>query len=777
VNIRGSISVSALVLAASLGATPVLAQTAQQTPPQENATQLDEVIVTATKREERLIDVPVAVTAVGAEQLQNSGVSDIRELTGLAPSVQFQTPGGGADSSIRIRGIGTTSTNPGLESSVGVVIDGVTRARTGVALSELGDLQRIEVLRGPQGTLFGRNTSSGLINIVTRDPSFSGVEGRFEGTYGNYSDMRLAGAVNIPLSDNAAFRIEASSETRDGFYQDANSSETLDNLDRQFVRAKLRWEPSDTLSWRFSADYTNRNENCCVAVLAIAGPTYGLVNTLAGARGDAGYTSTDPFDREVSKSSGRQNQEDIVDWGVSAQADWDLGFGTLTSITAYRSWEAYRSQDFDHSGADLGFFAPDGLHQSFDVFTQELRLQGTAGMVDWLVGAYYSDEDVMNDSAYRMGADYPLIYGGAATFQASTLAAFTPGDGARGIGNQNGRDVSFFTHNIFNVTDQLSITAGLRYTNNEKSIDFRGENFNPACDSARATGDAPGITRFCAPFWDTRLNPAGDSDSRSEDAVTGTFNVSYEFLPTLTSYLSYSRGYKSGGYNFDRAGFTTPATPNARDLAFSEETVDAYEFGLKGEFFDRSLTANLAIFHQKFSGFQLIEYTGINFVVRSLSEAISEGAELELTWRPMEGLTITNGLTYTDAYYPTNAGNLGYSGRDMEQSPDWVNVTSVTYEFPIGEQLTGVAYIDNRYSSEFFTGGFDPNRIQPSFSVANARFSLRGPDESWAVDIWARNVFDKDYYRRVIPATFQAGSYSAFLGDPRTYGITLRRTF
>lgn len=778
-NIRGSISVSALLLAASLTATPVLAQQAPQpaSPPQDDATQIDDIIVTATKREERLIDVPVAVTAIGAQQLQNSGVSDIRELTGLAPSVQFQTPGGGADSSIRIRGVGTTSTNPGLESSVGVVIDGVTRARTGVALSELGDLERIEVLRGPQGTLFGRNTSSGLINVVTRAPSFSGVEGRLEGTYGDFSNMRVAGAVNIPLSDNAAFRIEASSETRDGFYPDANSQETLDNLDRQFIRAKLRYEPSDTLSWMFSADYTNRDENCCVAVLAIAGPTYGLVNSLAAARSDVGYSSADPFDRQASKTTGRVNQEDIVDWGLSAQADWDLGWGTLTSITAYRSWEAHRSQDFDHSGADLGFFAPDGLHQGFDVFTQELRLQGTHGIVDWLVGAYYSDEDVLNDSAYRMGADYPLIYGGAATFQASTLAAFTPGDGARGIGEQSGQDLSFFTHNIFNITDQLSVTAGLRWTQNEKSIDFRGENFNPACDSARATGDAPGVLRFCAPFWDTRMNPAGDSDSRTEDAVTGTFNVAYEFAPNINGYVSYSRGYKSGGYNFDRAGFTTPATPNAADLAFKEETVDAYEIGLKTEFFDRRLIANLAIFKQTFEGFQLIEYTGVNFVVRSLAEAVTEGAELEVTWRPIDGLTLTNGLSYTDAYYPTDPGNSTYSGREMEQSPDWVNVTSVTYEFPIAGNLTGVAYIDNRYSSEFFTGGFDPNRVQGSFSVANARFSLRDEAGDWAVDLWARNLFDKDYYRRVIPATFQAGSYSAFLGDPRTYGITLRRNF
>lgn len=771
-TVKGSVSVSALVMAGVLGASPALAQ---QTDP--GATQVEDIIVTATKREERLIDVPVAVTAVGGEQLENSGVTDIRELTGLAPSVQFQTPGGGADSSIRVRGIGTTSTNPGLESAVGVVIDGVARARTGVALSELGDLERIEVLRGPQGTLFGRNTSAGLINVVTKTPDTSAFGVRAEATYGNYNDIRVAGSINIPLSDTAALRVEGSKETRDGFYPDANSDEELDNLNRAFVRAKLLYRPSDRMRWMFSADYTTREENCCVAVLAIAGPTYNLVNSLSAARGNIGYTSTDPFDREASKTRGRRNQEDITDYGFSAQGDIDLGWGQLTTITAYRSWEAWRSQDFDHSGADLGFFAPNGLHQGFDVFTQELRLAGSNGRLDWLVGAYYSDERVLNDSAYRMGADYPLIYGGAATFKPATLAAFTPGDGARGIGKQDGRDMSVFTHNIFHVTDKLSVTAGLRYTNNRKEINFYGENFNPACGVAIAGADAAGVTRFCAAFWDTRFNVAGDSDERTETATTGTLNIGYKFSEQLNSYLSYSRGYKSGGYNFDRAGFTTPATPNARDLAFQEETVDAYELGLKGEFFDRSLRVNFAAFHQTFSGFQLIEYTGINFIVRSLDEAITKGAELEITWKPMAGVTLTNGLTYTDAYYPVSAGNSTYSGKEMEQSPDWVNVSSATWEFPIGSSLTGVAYIDARYASEFFSGGFDPNRIQKAFTTANARFSLRSANGDWAVDLWGRNIFDQDYYRRVIPATFQAGSYSAFLGDPRTYGITLRRNF
>ena len=774
-NIRGTVSVSALLIAASLSASPAFAQTA---PAEQEATVVDEIIVTATRREQALIDVPIAVTAVGGEQLENSGVTDIRELTSLAPSVQFQTPGGGADSSIRIRGVGTTSTNPGLESSVGVVIDGVIRARTGVALSELGDLERIEVLRGPQGTLFGRNTSSGIINVITQQPEFGGISGNISGTYGNYDNRRVSGAINLPLvEDELALRVEGSWEMRDGFYSDANSNETLDNIDRQFVRAKLLWRPSEEVSWTFSADYTTRDENCCVALLAIAGPTFDRVNTIAAAGGGIGYPSRAPFDREASKNNTRRNQEDIEDMGVSASGEFDLGWAQLASITAYRSWAADRSQDFDHSGADLGFFAPNGLHQEFDVFTQEFRLQGNAGNLDWLIGAFYADETVVNDSAFRIGADFPAIFGGAAAFQPTTLAAFTPGDGARGYGEQEGTDISVFTHNIYQVTEQFSITAGLRYTSNEKSIDFWGENFNPACDSAVRTNDATGRALFCLPFWDTRLNPAGDSDTRTETATTGTLNAAYEFTPSFTSYLSYSRGYKSGGYNFDRGGFTTPATPNARDLAFQEETVDAYEFGLKGEFFDRTLRANFAAFHQSFQGFQLIEFTGVSFVVRSLAEVITKGAELELTWEPTAGLTLTNGLSYTDAYYTDDPANLTYRGRELEQSPDWVNVSSITYEFPIGESLTGVAYADARYSSEFFTGGFDPNRVQDSFTTANARFSLRAADEAWQLDIWARNIFDTNYYRRVIPATFQTGSYSAFLGDPRTYGVTLRRNF
>jgi outer membrane receptor protein involved in Fe transport len=736
----------------------------------------EEILITDDQAKKRA-SAPVATSTLDSEQLENSGIRDLRGVAGLAPSVQFQTPGGISDSSFRIRGIGTASTNPGLESAVAVVIDGVPRARSGVALSALGELERIEVLRGPQGTQFGRNAAAGLLNVVTKTPRFDVWSGHLQGTVGAFQDLRIAAALNAPLFDGLALRLEASAETRRGFFVDQNSREDLDDINRQFARAKLRWKVGPKLFLLVSADIGNRQESCCIAVLAKPGDSVDAVNRLAGIRGEHGYTSTDPFDRQAVKTRGRVNQEDVLDWGVSAQSDLLMEWGQLTSIYAYRSWGASRAQDFDHSGVDLGFFAPNGLHQRFDVFTQEQRLRGRTGELSWSIGAFFAFEQALYDSTYRMGADYPAFFGGAATFQPSTLVAFTPGDGARGVAEQKGTEISVFTHDTYRVTDELSVTGGLRATFNRKSLEYSGENFNPACESAVATSDMAGIARFCAPFWDTRFNPVGDTDSRVERALTGTVNVAYEFVPAVQAFVAFSRGYKAGGYQFDRGGFTTPATPNARDLSFPKETVDAYQTGVFSDPLAGALSANLTLFHQRIEGLQLIEYTGSYFVVRSLAESFSSGAELEVAWRPLAGLAVTSGLSYTDAFYSNDPGNLSYAGHEMEQAPDWVNVSSVTWEVSIGRGLKGLAYADNRFSSKFLTSGFDASREQAAFSVTNARLALRSDPHDWSVEVWARNLFDTNYYRRVFPSTFQSGSLSAFLGEPRTYGLTVRRNF
>ncbi len=771
-NKRACVRTSSLIVLAACAAAASGAAQAQ--------TAVEEVIVTANKRQEALIDVPLAVTAIGGTQLKASGVRDLRDMVSLAPSLNAQTPGGDSDSSLRIRGIGTISTNPGLESAVGVVIDGVVRARSGVAMSELGDIERVEVLKGPQGTLYGSNTSAGLINIVTPGPNMDSFEGYAEGTYGNYNWMRGAAAVSGPIGDGVGARLEAILQKRDGLLDEVNTGSDINKMDRAFVRAKVRVDASDTLRFNFIADFTRREEDCCAAVLSRRGPVFPRVEALAAAKGYKNSGAVDPYEREAALTPGRINQEDVTDFGFSGQVDWDLGFGQLVSITAYRKWEANRGQDFDHSGVDLGYIDKDGLQMGFTQTTQELRLQGSTEKLDWLVGGYYSHQEIFQDFTYRMGASYADFFGGAAVFKPATLAAWKPGDGARGISEQEGDDFALFTHNTLHITDKFGITAGLRYTVNQKSVSVLSLNFNPACDAALAGADATGIAAFCAFFWDTRIKtdkgPA--TDSRDEDAVSGTVVLDYAFSDHAKSYLSYARGYKSGGYNLDRAGFSTPSNPVGRDLAFGPETTDAYEAGLKLELFENRLRINTAVFHQIIKGFQLVEFTGVAFRVRSLAEALTTGAEVEATWQPTDGLTLTQGVTYTDARYADDPGNVAFSGKPMEQSPKWTSISSATWKFPLGDSgFMGTAYADARYVSDQYLASFDPLRIQEAYTLVNARFSVSAPEDKWRVELWARNLFDTEYARRKIPSTFQGGSYSAFLGDPRTYGVTLRANF
>ncbi|MDP3867554.1 TonB-dependent receptor [Phenylobacterium sp.] len=741
---------------------------------------VEEVIVTATKREQALIDVPLAVTAIGGAQVKASGVRDLRDMVALAPSLNAQTPGGDSDSSLRIRGIGTISTNPGLESAVGVVIDGVVRARTGVAMSELGDVDRIEVLRGPQGTLYGSNTSAGLVNIVTPGPNMDGFEGYAEGTYGNYNWLRAAAGVTGPIGDGVGGRLEAIVQRRDGLLDEVNSGDDINRMERVFLRAKVRIDASETVRVNLIADYTYRDEDCCAAVLSFGGPVLARVQGLAAGKGYLNNGSLDPYDREAATTPGRINQEQVRDFGFSAQADWDLGFGQLVSITAYRKWKASRGQDFDHSGVDLGYIPKDGLRQGFSQVTQELRLQGDTERVDWLVGAFLSHQDIFQDFAYQMGASYADFFGGAAALKPATLAAWKPGDGARGISEQESNDFAVFTHNTLRLTDKLSLTGGLRYTINEKSVAVTSIAYNPACDAALAGADATGIAAFCLFFWDTRINTSAGpaTDSRTEKALSGTAVADYAFTDHAKAYLSYSRGYKSGGYNMDRAGFSTPATPKGSDLAFGSETTDAYEAGLKLELFENRLRINTAVFHQIVEGFQLVEFTGVAFRVRRLAEALTTGAEIEATWRPTAALTLSSGLTYTDARYAIDPGNVAFSGKSLEQAPDWVSVSSFNYRVPLGGSgMTASLYADARYVSSQYLAAFDPLRVQKGYTLVNARLSLATAEERWRVEFWARNLFDTEYARRKIPATFQGGSYSAFLGDPRTFGVTLRANF
>lgn len=404
-----------------------------------------QIIVTATRRASPLSDVPIAVSAVSAQAMQNSGASDIRTLNQLAPSLLVSSTGSEANASARIRGIGTVGDNPGLESSVAVFIDGVYRSRTGAGLNELGEIERVEVLRGPQGTLFGRNASAGLINIISKAPEKT-FSARGEVTYGNYDYWRLSGRVTGPISDSIALALDGVWSKRDGFYKlvDATGAKIGDtnDRDRYFLRGQALIEPNDALSIRLIGDYTNRDESCCGAAyietrerLPAAGGGYTTApfNRISAIlAGQGGVFPADPYDRALTITPGRDYVSKLKDWGVSGEINYDFGGAKLTSITAYRDYRSRDYGDYDYNRADLLYRDPNTQRQ-FKTFTQELRLQGSAfgDALDWLVGGYYADEKLTLQDNIRFGADYGrfaacrLMAGASAAsnFTAQQLAA------------------------------------------------------------------------------------------------------------------------------------------------------------------------------------------------------------------------------------------------------------------------------------------------------------------------------------------------------------------
>lgn len=506
-----------------------------------------EIVVTAQGRSQLLSDVPVAISAVNAETLQNSGANDIRQLNQVAPSLLVSSTGSEANGSARIRGIGTVGDNPGLESSVPVFIDGVYRSRSGIGLNELGEIDRVEVQRGPQGTLGGRNSSAGLISIYSKKPEFT-FGGSGELTYGNYDFMRAASSITGPISEQIAFRVDGVYVKRDGFYRDDTNGRDVNNRDRYFLRGQLLIEPSDDLSIRLIADYTSRKEECCAATYidGTVNPYIGNLNNpstpltplqasgnnIVNVLRDLGQplaAFNQGYGRKISISPNRVFTGETKDYGFSGQIDYDFGGAKLTSITAYRQYRSGQASDADYSEVDILYRAPsDDAYRQFHTFTQELRLQGEAfdGKLDWLVGGFYANEKLTVRDNLRFGNQYGrfancrivsggglaagysptgqaclsapvrgLIAGGGSALGAggpAILAALDRLDTLNDLGTtndryfQNGTNWALFTHNIVHITDTLDLTLGLRYTSDKKKFNATFGNDNTVCTANQA---------------------------------------------------------------------------------------------------------------------------------------------------------------------------------------------------------------------------------------------------------------------------------------------------
>jgi outer membrane receptor protein involved in Fe transport len=875
-----------------------------------------EIVVTAQGRRQVLQDVPIAVTAVGGEAMQNSGATDIRQLNQLAPSLLVSSTGTEANGSARIRGIGTVGDNPGLESSVAVFVDGVYRSRSGAGLNELGEIERIEVLRGPQGTLFGRNASAGLIHVITRRPEFE-FGGSAELSYGNYDYMRGQVGLTGPISEQLAFRVDAVYVRRDGFYDVVNptggTEGDVNDRDRFFVRGQLLFEPNDTLSFRLIADYSKRSESCCGAVYLdrATNPLIGdlnnpstplsplqtngnnIINVLRDlGQPLAGFSN--PYGRNIYVSSGRTYEGDTEDFGVSLEANWDLGGATLTSITGYRDYKSGQPGDIDYSAVDILYRADPGAVRHFQTFSQELRLQGRAlgGFLDWLVGAYYANEDLTLTDNLRFGSQYGrfatcrIVSGGGlaalysptspgclaarpAAFGAASPAIYAGFDRLDGINDrgstvdtysQNSRNFAFFTHNIMHISSQLDFTFGFRYTNERKRFDAVFGNDNTACAAQQAAltpfltnpalaavaGGLIGLS--CQGNSTSELNGVAINDRRSESEWTGTGVLSYRPNDDLLFYASYSRGYKAGGFNLDRSALKPPilvvggvptttfaaaggAQALVGNLQFDPEINTAYEIGVK---YSRGpITLNLTGFRQDFRNFQLNTFNGSVFLVQTINGCStdlggadrdlsattgacapedvtfgvrSQGVEIEAQVRPRRDMSLSLGLTLARTKYRNNlVGNSSgvpldpalrvLPGNNLSNAPERVFTGAFTWTPSLGNSgLTGLVYVDTRITDDYNTGSdLFPQKAEDGFAVFNARLGVRGPSQRWSVELWAQNLFDTNYAQVAFNSPFQAGTtsapfvdpqfpggrqiFSAFLAEPRTYGITGRFRF
>ncbi|KGM52261.1 TonB-dependent receptor [Lysobacter concretionis Ko07 = DSM 16239] len=524
---RTLLASAVMVALATLSVAPVMAQDASQTSasttPAENerTTTLSSLTVTAQKREEALQDVPIVINVLDEQLLQDTGVHDIKDMQVLVPGLTVTSTQSAAQTTARIRGIGTVGDNAGLESSVGVVIDGVYRSRNSVGFGDLGEVERIEVLKGPQGTVFGKNTSAGVINVITRKPSYT-QSAEAEVTAGNYGLFGVSGAYNDALGENAAFRVFATKRKRDGVDNvrvGGGPRTETDDGDQNYhsFRGQLLLEPTDTLSVNFVGDFSSREENCCVTVTTHRGPTAAIINALTP--GGEGIIPAVDLDRRLAYSN-RPTTQDLKDKGVAMNIDWETpwaGGATLNSVTAVRDWKAINGLDFDYSAADILYRAPDADESltHFETFSQELRLTGASDRVDWMVGLFYSDEDLNRNDSYRFGPAYEpylstlvgsqVLAGIAAqlaplglTVNQSNPATFLSqvsglpfGTNYTGLASldrhkQNARSTAIFTNNTFHATDAFAITVGARYTHEKKTLHTLYDNPNggAACGSA-----------------------------------------------------------------------------------------------------------------------------------------------------------------------------------------------------------------------------------------------------------------------------------------------------
>jgi iron complex outermembrane receptor protein len=718
---------------------------------------LEEIVVTAQKRSERLQDVPLAVTAISGETLSSAGVNDTTRLANLTPSLTFTEGAQPNNKNFRIRGIGTAVFGQGLEPSVATVVDGVVLARGSQGFSDLADIERVEVLRGPQGTLFGKNATAGVINVITKRPS-SRFEATTDVTVAEEQEYRARGSVSGPLTDTLSARLSGYYNNVGGTIHNITYDRDVNGYKGYGARGKLQWQPTDQLDLLLAGDYHKTDANCCSSQYVL------VVNPVL-------QQVLSPI---VANWNNRYEQENTItyantqQWTGSLEGNLNLDALTLTSLTSYQNFYTINNQPIDRLNTPVPLYIP-ATNGSLDInggtvdlhqVSQEFRVTSPSSKVfSYVGGLYYLDLDLHRTFQRRIGSCAPG--GNPAAFGQPCAVPLYRSQG--GFNSALGtRNVALFGQTDFGLIGDLSGLAGVRAQYEE--ISYAGSRPNQRL----VTGDLPlvGVT------------PSTGSGRSHDTAVTGKVGLKYEFNPQAQTYLTWSTGYKGAGYETEFTADFANQTP------IRPETARAWELGYKAQMFDGRLTLNTALFHAKYKDLQVLANRGnpdlgiIQFVTTNAGSSTTQGVEIELGSRPFRGFTLSAGATYLSSSVDIDGLNCPLSqqaaapvingtapintcyravagaspiqnvrGGDLPNAPRWRGNLTARYDFNIpGTSLGSFVQVSGNSQSKInFVLEQDPLTVQGAYTTADASLGFHDQSEHYRLSFFVRNLFDKHY--------------------------------
>jgi len=743
---------------AAQGAEPVGAAT----------TALKTVTVTARRREERSQDVPTAMSTLSGSTLETQRNYRIQDVQQLVPSttVAYVHP---RQSSVAIRGLGNNAASDGLEGSVGVYLDNVYLSRPGMAAFDLLDIDQIDVLRGPQGTLFGKNTTAGVLNVSTRAPTFT-PERTLEMSAGSRGYFQTRATLSGPLDDTLAGRISATRTRDDGDIKNEYNGHELNGGSRDGVRGQLLYKPNEDFSLRLIGSYNDEDSSAGTFPLYSTGPTVNGVNRYEQRAAAAGAHLV--YGRKVNIDTGQSIS--VHQSGLSAEANWTLPNDfTLTSITSYRTWNFKPSND---DGLDVAAYYGTGVDVHDREWSQEVRLASPKGEhFDYVLGAYYFGQGLNNLSFTNYGPQAD-IWTGTPNGALSNVSSY-------GKGHIDVDSYALFAQGTWHLTDKLDLTAGIRGTYEEKSgwVERNAPLGGAAVSGAAATSRQAQIGAYNS--GDIGLHAVSPS---------GLLSLNYHFTDQVMGYASLSHGEKSGGINLTIA---SAPTAGADSLLVGTERANDAELGIKTSWWNNRLIFNTNVFWTQVDGYQTNAYdvASTSFYLTNAGSVRSRGVEFDASVLPLENLTVNingsyNDVTYLDykdgpcptevSFQPGAPKTCDLTGHTVANAPKWIGNLNAEYHWDLEGGL--VPYVTGSYSYRSKAPGTidDSSYAQlPAYELVNLSTGLRGNLQAgqWDVSLWAKNVFDRHYYTGL--SNKNNGGFVSFIGDPRTLGVTARYDF